>query len=186
MIKILVDHNLEGQALTVWGALVAEGWLELFSAELVRFADVGLPIDSNDREVWRFAQANQMILLTNNRNMKGDDSLGQTLREENTLTSLPVITIGNPNRLSEREYRADSGAAGLVVARRRGQRAQRRRVAHHYPSHLTAAERRRGYRHAWHPRVWPKRLAPGRTQPVLPGDCRPGVLLSFRQLQPSQ
>jgi predicted nuclease of predicted toxin-antitoxin system len=65
-----------------------------------------LPVDSDDREVWRFAQANRMILLTNNRNMKGDDSLGQILREENTLTSLPVITIGNPKRLSAKEYRS--------------------------------------------------------------------------------
>jgi predicted nuclease of predicted toxin-antitoxin system len=106
VIKILVDHNIEGQALTLWGTLVAEGWLELFSVELVSFANVGLPVDSDDREVWRFAQANRMILLTNNRNMKGDDSLGQILREENTLTSLPVITIGSPKRLSAKEYRS--------------------------------------------------------------------------------
>jgi hypothetical protein len=30
-----------------------------------------LPKDSSDRVVWRFAQANQMILLTANRRMKG-------------------------------------------------------------------------------------------------------------------
>jgi predicted nuclease of predicted toxin-antitoxin system len=116
VIKILVDHNLEGQALTLWGALVAEGWLELISAELVRFTEVGLPIDSDDRAVWGCAQANQMILLTNNRNMKGDDSLGQTLREENTPTSLPVITIGNPNRLSEREYRSQCVSRLVEIA----------------------------------------------------------------------
>ncbi len=46
-----------------------------------------------------------MILLTNNRNMKEEDSLGQTLREENTETSLPVLTIGNVDRIVEREYR---------------------------------------------------------------------------------
>lgn len=31
-------------------------------------------------------------------------STEQTIREENTLTSLPVLTIGNPNRLSQRRY----------------------------------------------------------------------------------
>jgi len=105
MIKVLVDHDLEGYAIILWGGLVAEGWLDLFSAELMTFADAGLPIDSNDREVWRFAQANQMILLTNNRNMRGDDSLTRTLREENTLTSFPVLTIGRIDRLDEKEYR---------------------------------------------------------------------------------
>ena len=36
--------------------------------------------------------------------MKGEDSLEQVLREENTLTSLPVVTIGNVDRLYERDY----------------------------------------------------------------------------------
>jgi hypothetical protein len=34
-----------------------------------------------------------MILLTGNRNLKDPDSLEQTIREENTPFSLPVITI---------------------------------------------------------------------------------------------
>jgi len=70
------------------------------------FAELGLPIASDDRIIWRFAQANQMILLTANRSMKGEDSLEQVMREENTLTSLPVITIGNANRLlTDLDYR---------------------------------------------------------------------------------
>jgi predicted nuclease of predicted toxin-antitoxin system len=48
---------------------------------LARFVDVGLPYDSTDREVWRFAQANQLLLLTNNRNMEGLESLEQTIRD---------------------------------------------------------------------------------------------------------
>ena len=105
MITILADHDLEGHAIRLWDTLVAEGWLELFPIEIVMFADVGLAVNSSDREVWRFAQAHQMVLLTNNRNMKGEDSLAQTLREENALTSLPVLTIGSLDRLDEREYR---------------------------------------------------------------------------------
>jgi hypothetical protein len=46
-----------------------------------------------------------MLLLTANRNAKGDNSLEQTIREESTSTSLPVITIGSLDRLVEREYR---------------------------------------------------------------------------------
>jgi hypothetical protein len=104
-VKVLVDHDIEGHALLLWGVLAAEGWLDLIDIDLVMFNDVGLPIDSSDRTVWRFAQMNEMILLTNNRNMDGADSLEQTLREENTDESLPVITIGNINRLEDRSYR---------------------------------------------------------------------------------
>ena len=76
MITLLVDHDVEGQAFLLWGTLSAMGWLELLPMRLVRLADVGLPDDSTDREVWRFAQANQMLLLTNNRNMEGGDTAG--------------------------------------------------------------------------------------------------------------
>jgi hypothetical protein len=103
--KILVDHNIEGQSLILWGTFVAEGWSELVTIELTTFTDAGLPFDTDDRSVWRFAQANDMILLTENRNMTGRNSLEQTLREENTLNSLPVITIGDTDRLDEKSYR---------------------------------------------------------------------------------
>lgn len=91
--------------MALWGTLAAEGWLDMFPLSLATFEKVGLPFDSNDRSVWRFAQANGMLLLTNNRNMKGQDSLEQALREENTARSLPVLTIGNVERLRERTYR---------------------------------------------------------------------------------
>lgn len=48
-----------------------------------------------------------MLLLTDNRSMKGVDSLEQTLREETIPSSLPVITIGSVNRLDERLYREE-------------------------------------------------------------------------------
>ena len=62
--------------------------------------------DSDDRVVWRLAQENQMILFTANRSMKGKDSLEQIMREENTSAALPVITVGNADRLlNDSEYR---------------------------------------------------------------------------------
>lgn len=105
MITILADHNIEGQSLLLWGTLGAAGWLELIPLRLVRFGEVGLPYTSTDREVWRFAQAHQMYLLTDNRNMEGHDSLEQTIRDENTEESLPVLTIGRVDRMTERTYR---------------------------------------------------------------------------------
>jgi predicted nuclease of predicted toxin-antitoxin system len=105
VIIVLSDHDIEGHAHSIIGVLGAEGWLEMVDLRLATFTEVGLSFNSPDREVWHFAQENGMILLTNNRNMDGDDSLEQTLREENTVTSLPVVTIANVGRLSERRYR---------------------------------------------------------------------------------
>jgi predicted nuclease of predicted toxin-antitoxin system len=104
--NFLIDHNLRGHAVILLGSLTASGWLELISIRFVLFEEVGLSIDSDDRVVWQFAQANQMILLTANRSMKGKNSLEQVMREENTSTSLPVVTIGNIDRLlAEPDYR---------------------------------------------------------------------------------
>ncbi len=116
MIYILSDHDIEGQAYSIMGVLGAEGWLDMVELRLTTFAEVGLPLDSPDRVVWRFAQENGMILLTNNRNMDGEDSLEQTLREENLPTSLPVITIANAGRLSERHYRERCAFQLLEIA----------------------------------------------------------------------
>jgi predicted nuclease of predicted toxin-antitoxin system len=102
---ILVDHDIEGQVLALWGALAAEGWLEICPLRLVTFVQVGLPVDSSDRTVWQFAQAQGMMLLTHNRNMKDEHSLEQTIREENTSASLPVLTIGRVERLRQKAYR---------------------------------------------------------------------------------
>jgi len=78
----------------ILGNIASQGWLELLPIHFVTFKEMNLSIDSSDRIVWRLAQANQMMLLTANRSMKGDESLEQVLREENTLGSFPVITVG--------------------------------------------------------------------------------------------
>ena len=102
----LIDHNLNGHAIIFFGSIANQGWLDIIPIRFVTFAQMELPIDSDDRVVWRLAQENQMILLTANRTMKGKDSLEQVMREENTSNSLPVITIGNADRLlNDWEYR---------------------------------------------------------------------------------
>ncbi len=103
--SILVDHNIEGQALLLEGTLVEQTWTTLFNLRFARLWDVGLSKASSDREVWRYAQAHEMVLLTANRHMTGADSLQQTIREENTPSSLPVLTIAAEKRMKERAYR---------------------------------------------------------------------------------
>lgn len=110
---ILADHNLEGQAILLWGTLSREGWVELLDLRLLTFTEVGLPIDSDDRTVWRFAQERQILLLTGNRSMKGEDSLEETIRQENRADAVPVITVADVDRLDERNYR-DKCARRLV------------------------------------------------------------------------
>ncbi len=102
---ILVDYNLNRQALLLSGSLLNGGWLNLVSIQLVTFAEIGLPPNSNDRIVWQFAQTNRMLLMTANRNARGEDSLEQVMRKDNTPHSFPIITIANPERLNEYDYR---------------------------------------------------------------------------------
>lgn len=104
--NFLIDHNLGGHAEILLGNIASQGWLELLPIRFITFKEMNLSVDSNDRIVWRLAQMNQMILLTANRSMKGEDSLEQVLREENSVDSLPVITIGDTDQfLADRFYR---------------------------------------------------------------------------------
>jgi hypothetical protein len=104
-VTVLVDHNLEGHARRLWDVLTAEGWLDLLPLRMTTLQAAELPANADDRVVWRYAQEHGMLLLTGNRNMDGDDSLEQTVREENTSTSLPVITISRIDSLRESAYR---------------------------------------------------------------------------------
>jgi len=105
MIKILIDHNMEGQAILLWDTYSKTGLAELYPTEFVMFNDVDLEADMTDRDVWHFIQANRMLLLTDNRSDNEEDSLEKTIREENMLTSLPVMTIGKISRIKEKLYR---------------------------------------------------------------------------------
>ncbi len=69
----LVDYNLDGYAVVLLGILAKNGWLELLSIRFVTFRETDLSMDSSDREVWCYAQTNQMMILTANRNMKGEE-----------------------------------------------------------------------------------------------------------------
>ncbi len=102
----LIDHNLKGHSVILLGAIASQDWLEIIPIRFVTFVEIGLPINSDDRVVWRAAQENEMILLTANRSMKGKNSLEEVMRQENTSDSLPVITISQVDRLLDTsEYR---------------------------------------------------------------------------------
>jgi hypothetical protein len=105
-VNFLVDHNLRGHAVLLSGSILSGGWLDWVPIRFITFDEMRLPVNSDDRVVWQLAQSNQMILLIANRSMKGENSLEQVMREEITPALLPVITIGNANRLlNDPEYR---------------------------------------------------------------------------------
>ncbi|WP_026796069.1 MULTISPECIES: DUF5615 family PIN-like protein [Planktothrix] len=104
-VNFLVDFNLDGYAVVLLGILIKRGWLDLINIEFVTFREAGLSKNSSDRVVWDYAQANQMMVLTANRNMKGKDSLEQVMRDHNSLSSFPIVTIGDISRIDETEYR---------------------------------------------------------------------------------
>ena len=73
--NFLVDHNLRGHAALLSGSILSSGWLDWVLIRFITFDEMSLPIDSDDWVVWRLAQSNQMILLTANRSIKGENSL---------------------------------------------------------------------------------------------------------------
>jgi hypothetical protein len=105
VITVLADHNLEGQADLLRSALASAGWIELAVLHIVTFAELSLPFETSDRKVYEFAQEHRMVLLTANRNKDGEESLEQAILEQNQLGSYPVVTIANPDRIAESDYR---------------------------------------------------------------------------------
>lgn len=103
---ILSDENCGKHAEIIFHALERLGYLELFSMQLRKFEDVGLRMDAPDEIVWKFCQEKRYILLTGNRTTKdGHESLELTIRRLVTATSLPVLTIGDLDRvLNDRKY----------------------------------------------------------------------------------
>ena len=106
---ILADVNIQGHVDLLVVLMQAEPWKlfwDYLHLRYVHFADVGLAPSTLDSMVWDTCQKEELVLITDNRNMKGTDSLEQTMREEGDSTSLPVITVGSSVRLKEAAYRA--------------------------------------------------------------------------------
>jgi len=58
-----------------------------------------------DAGLWRSCQEHEIILITANRSAESADSLEATIRKQAHSTRLPVITIGDPDRImTDRNY----------------------------------------------------------------------------------
>ena len=95
---ILSDINIQGHVDLLVLCMKAEPWKlfwEHLNLSYLQFNDVGLPPNALDSLVWQTCQNEELILLTDNRNKKGQDSLEMTIQARNTPTSLPVFTFAS-------------------------------------------------------------------------------------------
>ena len=104
-ITILIDQDLLGFDIFIEEGLKETGWDQLIQFHFTRLCDYGLPDNLPDQEVWRFVQTHRLLLVTNNRNDEDDSSLQATMRRENTLESLPIVTVSDKDALIQTEYR---------------------------------------------------------------------------------
>ena len=98
---ILADNDVGGAITALRCVLESEAWVEFTTAldlRFVAFEDVGLARDASDRTVWYRCQEVGAVLITGNR-ARGTESLEQTIQDDTEADSLPVVTIGDPQRV---------------------------------------------------------------------------------------
>src|SRR5438067_11278562 len=102
---ILADHNVIGQLRTLLvDVFLSNAWLECWAdlkLEVYQLEDVGLRETTPDDAIWRLCQREQLVLLTLNRNRKGEESLNAVMDRERQDDSLPVITLSSGQRISD-------------------------------------------------------------------------------------
>jgi len=98
---ILADNDVGGAVTALRRVLASEAWIEFtvtLDLRFVAFEDVGLARDASDRTVWYRCQEVGAVLITGNR-ASGTESLEQTIQDHTAADSLPVVTIGDPQRV---------------------------------------------------------------------------------------
>jgi hypothetical protein len=108
VITLLADANIKGHVARLVTRMKNESWREFWdylNLRQVNFEDIGLDPAASDAVIWHKCQEQRILLLTNNRNDDGPESLEATIRAFNTPASLPVFTIGDADSiLSSSEY----------------------------------------------------------------------------------
>ncbi len=99
---LLADVNIEGQFVVLLNILQSELWMDVWQELRVSvhgLADLKLSRQVSDLELWVSCQDNDLVLLTGNRNLEGEDSLEAVIRRLNKPSSLPVFTLSDPFRV---------------------------------------------------------------------------------------
>lgn len=116
---LISDVNIEGCVDYLIDRLNAEPWKlfwDYLNVQYVHFAKVSLKPESKDSLVWETCQRYELILITDNRNDDGPDSLESTIREKNEASSLPVFTISDIDRFRESTTYVDRVIERLITS----------------------------------------------------------------------
>jgi hypothetical protein len=114
---ILADNDVLGQVDYLVALMQAEPWREFWqdlNLVLFHFEDLSLSATASDTEVWHRCQAEELVLITGNRNLSGPDSLEATIRAHNTHKSLPVLTIADVSKLNSSKAYAEQIIESLI------------------------------------------------------------------------
>jgi len=99
---LIADHNIAGIVDRVVATMQNEPY-RLFWESLgigyIHFEDIGLVPTTPDSEVWKGCRELNLLLITDNRNHEGTDSLNATIQSRSCPDSIPVATIGSVDRL---------------------------------------------------------------------------------------
>jgi hypothetical protein len=105
---ILADINAEKHLRAILAVCDSDAWRDFWrrlGLSVESFPALGLSYDAPDTAIWKVCQRENLVLITGNRNDDGPDSLEAVIRRENPPESLPVITLGDPDRvLRDRLY----------------------------------------------------------------------------------
>ncbi len=108
MLRILADHNVERHVQVLVRICLSPEWAAVWAAlecQVDTFKGLGIPHETIDTELWQLCQDRGIVLITGNRNADGPTSLEIAIRRFRTDESLPVVTIGDPDRLlTDRDY----------------------------------------------------------------------------------
>jgi hypothetical protein len=83
MPTIMADHDVEGHVHVLLRLLLSDEWYPLWTEmgyTVVSFESLGLPTTTSDVELWQLCQAQQIVLITGNRNKDGPRSLEATIQ----------------------------------------------------------------------------------------------------------
>ena len=108
MRAIMADNDIQGHMNVIMRLLLSDAWRDIWvslNLSVRTFADLSLETNVSDADLWHACQKDEVVLITGNRNKESADSLEATIESHNTPSSLPVLTLSDPDRVVQsREY----------------------------------------------------------------------------------
>jgi hypothetical protein len=98
---LLADVNVQGHLpylKRLMESLGLLGVLTEYDIELLTFPDCDLNRQINDRDLWNYCQANDLILFTDDRNQEDENSLQATIQSSWREGHLPILTLSNKGK----------------------------------------------------------------------------------------